>query len=84
MSDTDPYMAQNVEEARFEVEAPAEEAPVEVAPVETASVEVPEGSIKEVLTWVGDDAEKAKAALEAEEKGENRKTLVTKLKEISE
>ena len=85
MSSTDPYMALSVEEARFDVEAPVEAAPApEEAPAPKAALDVPEGSIKEVLTWVGDDAEKAKAALEAEEKGENRKTLVTKLKEISE
>jgi len=74
MSDTDPYMAPEAEEAQ--VEETSE--PV----VEKAEESVPEGSIKEVLEWVDGDVEKAKLALSAETDGENRKTLITKLNEI--
>lgn len=81
MSDTDPYMAPNVEEARFVVpEVPAEVEAVE-APVTEAMV-VPAGSIKTVLGWVGDDATKAKTALSAETKGEKRTSLISKLESI--
>lgn len=44
--------------------------------------DVPEGTIDEVLEWVGDDSEKAKLALDAEVAGQNRKSLVSKLKAI--
>lgn len=93
MSDTDPYAAKeytpNVEHAKYDsfdqtaVEAPAEtpaEKPVE-APV-TEEATVPEGSVKDVLGWVGDDATKAQAALDAEEAGEGRKTLISQLKNL--
>lgn len=83
MSDTDPYAAPHVEEARFAVASEpvsAPEEPVEAAPaVEEA---VPEGSIKEVLKWVGYDREKAQRALAAEHDGEKRTTLVSKLEAI--
>jgi hypothetical protein len=90
MSDTDPYMAPdapNVESAKY-VQTPAvdsfdqtvAEKPVEapVADVQTA----PEGSIKEVLAWVGDDATKAQTALDAEKTGEKRTTLISKLEAV--
>ena len=38
--------------------------------------EVPEGTIAEVLEWVGDDEERRKAALLAEEQGKQRTTLL--------
>lgn len=44
--------------------------------------EVPEGTIDEVLDWVGDDEAKAKIALDAETAGKNRTSLVNKLKAI--
>ena len=76
MSDHDPY-APVTEEAKSNV--PATEAPVNTEvpsftpagePEEfkipsTEESEVPEGSVKEVLGWVGEDADKAKKALEA-------------------
>ena len=83
-SDYDPY-APNTEEAKFEVSsfAPAGEPEEFQAPSEPVTEEaVPEGSVKEILAWVGEDSAKAKKALEAEEAGEGRKTLVTKLTEI--
>lgn len=93
MSDTDPYMAQDApktEEAVYTteatVEAPKVEAPTAVVPqnVPVQPVEaVPEGSIKEVLAWVGDDAEKAQKALEAENNGDKRSSLISKLEALT-
>lgn len=82
MSEIDPY-APAVEEARFVVDAPAEPAPVEApeAPV-TEELVVPEGSVKKVLDWVSDDATRAKAALDAENKGDKRASLINKLNSI--
>lgn len=78
MSDTDPYMAPAVKEAKAEVPAPeAVEAPVK------DEIVVPEGSIKKVLDWVGDDATRAQKALDAEnDSDETRTSLVTKLEAI--
>jgi hypothetical protein len=86
MSETDPYAAKefepNVEQAEFElpaVETSSEEpqnAPQTEGPV------VPEGSIKDVLGWVGEDPTRAQAALDAETAGDNRKTLVKELNVI--
>ena len=45
---------------------------------------VPEGPAAEVLEWVGDDKDRAKAALEAEEAGQQRVGLTKKLKELAE
>lgn len=89
MSDTDPYAdpsAPAVEEARTvttPVEAPTEEAPVEAqeAPV-SEELTAPEGSIKDVLAWVGDDRTKAQVALDAETAGDKRKTLIKELSEV--
>lgn len=86
MSDTDPYAAPVVEEAKSLPEAAPEsvetpEVASQTAPV--ASVEaVPEGSIKRVLDWVGDDVTRAQAALDAENDGEKRVTLINKLETI--
>lgn len=91
MSDTDPYAAPdapNVEQARVLTPAPVvdsfdqtvAEKPVEAPQTEEAAV--PEGSIKEVLAWVGEDATKAQAALDAEKAGEKRTTLISKLEAI--
>ena len=96
MSDTDPYAAKeytpNVEEANAVSEPvsaapvvdsfdqPVVEQPVD-APVADVQA-VPEGSIKDVLAWVGDDATKAQNALDAEKTGEKRTTLISKLEAI--
>ena len=77
MSDTDPYAAQTV--APGVVPSPVEE--VKEEQVET-TFDVPEGSISVVLKWVGDDVEKAKAALAAETEGKSRSTLIEKLEEL--
>jgi hypothetical protein len=90
MSDTDPYMAPdapNAEEYRY-VETPVADSfdqKVDEKPVEAPVVEeqaVPEGSIKEVLAWVGDDTTKAQTALKAEKSGEKRTTLISKLEAV--
>lgn len=58
----------------------AAEKPVEAPVSEEQSV--PEGSIKEVLGWVREDATRAQAALDAEKAGEKRTTLISKLEAI--
>ncbi len=80
-----PHSGPNVEEAKIIVPVEVVVAPVEAveAPV-TEEQTVPEGSIKEVLGWVGEDLTKAKAALDAETSGEKRKTLVKELNSILE
>jgi hypothetical protein len=95
MSDTDPYMAQDApktEEAVYTtpaVEATKEEAPAPVVPQDDplqatleAAEGVPAGSIKEVLAWVGDDATKAQKALDAENDGDKRSSLISKLEAL--
>lgn len=78
-----PLSGPNVEVAKSDVPVEAVEAPVEAveAPV-TEEQTVPEGSIKDVLGWVAEDPTKAKAALDAENSGEKRKTLVKELNAI--
>ncbi len=57
------------------------EAPVIPADAETG--EVPAGTITEVLAWVGDDQERALAALTVEEAATDpRSTLVAKLNDL--
>lgn len=83
MSDTDPYAAPEwivFEEAR-DVSISAAPQVAEKAPEEVVE-EVPTGSIKVVLAWVGDDAEKAQKALDAELTGDQRSSLISKLEEI--
>jgi len=83
MSETDPYAAKTLDEAPVEAPAPAEAPAVEApeAPV-TDKLVVPEGSIKKVLDWVSDDPTKAQAALDAENEGEKRSSLISKLNAI--
>jgi hypothetical protein len=86
MSETDPYAAPEnqpaVEEAKvvdsFDQTVPVQ--PVEAPVVEEATV--PEGSIKDVLGWVGEDPTKAQQALDVETSGEGRKTLIAQLKNL--
>ena len=83
MSDTDPYYSGPVVEVAKVVasfDQPVAEKPVE-APVAVEEA-VPEGSIKAVLAWVGDDAAKAQSALTVEKSGEKRSTLLSKLEAI--
>jgi hypothetical protein len=82
MSDHDPY-APAVEEAKVFNE-PVEAAPVDDEPAveEAYTHDVPDGSAKEVLGWVGEDVDRAKAALSVEEEGQKRSTLITKLTAI--
>lgn len=76
MSDTDPYAAKTVEPVV--VPAPVEEVKSEPE----TNFEVPEGSVSVVMKWVGDDVEKAKAALAVETTGKSRTTLIEKLEEL--
>jgi hypothetical protein len=62
-------------------EGPEDKSVTASAPVEDT---VPEGPAAEVLEWVGDDKDRAKAALEAEEAGQQRVGLTKKLKELAE
>lgn len=84
MSETDPYAAPNAPTV-LDANGPAvSAAPVEAqaAPVVEDAPEVPEGSIKTVLAWVGDDKTKAQAALDAEQDGQQRSTLIKELEDI--
>jgi hypothetical protein len=91
MSDTDPYAAPEEQPKVYShgapvvpVEQPTEAPEDPSAPVVATAWEgdVPEGSIKTVLAWVGDDKTKAQAALDAENEGQKRTTLVKELEEI--
>jgi hypothetical protein len=89
LSDTDPYAdpaAPNVYyppvEVLKEAEAAVETAPVEDAAVPETEEAVPEGTISEIVEWVGTDAERAARALAAEEAGLKRKSLIKTLKTI--
>jgi hypothetical protein len=44
----------------------------------------PEGTIAEVLDWVGDDPARAREALDAEYDGQNRSTLIAQLEAIAD
>jgi hypothetical protein len=41
--------------------------------------DVPDGTVADVLEWVGDDPDRANAALEAEESGKRRKGVLDAL-----
>lgn len=87
MSDTDPYAAPESGPNVLDADSATPYVPeaTEAAPVAAeapAELDVPEGSIKTVLAWVGDDQTKASAALDAEQNGQKRTTLVKELEEI--
>jgi hypothetical protein len=44
--------------------------------------EPPTGTVAEVLAWVGDDPRRAQLALEAEQAGQQRSTLIAQLERI--
>lgn len=87
MTESNPFAARpNVYESGIPTETEVADtteqaqAAVDVAPVKTEKVsEVPTGSIKEVKDWVGDDTERAQVALDAENEGNQRSTLITYL-----
>jgi len=66
MSETNPYAPQS--DAKVEEPKGLEETKTEL--------EVPKGTVSEVLAWVGDDEERAEAALDAEKDGAKRVTLI--------
>lgn len=57
-------------------------ASVEVEKKELTIADVPEGSMEDVLHWVDNDPEKAKLAIEAEEQGKDRSSLIKTLKKV--
>jgi hypothetical protein len=52
--------------------------PVSAEP-QAVQFQVPDGSVAEVLEWVGDDPDRRAAALAAEKAGKGRKTLIKAL-----
>lgn len=89
MSDTDPYYAGPViveadPTVNNEPTPVAEEAEAPAPAVENQKLEVPEGTAATVLEWVDGDKDAAQAALEAEQAGQKRTTLINKLKAIIE
>lgn len=80
--------ASHVETWRKVPDAPADDSP-EPGPEAEGSSEsgsgdqVPDGPAKDVLAWVGDDSDRAVAALEAEEtRDQPRTTLVAALEKV--
>lgn len=66
-------------------DAPEEQAAPAPEPEDSGSEEVPTGTINEVKAWVGDDKERAQAALDAENAKETpRSTLVDWLEGVLE
>jgi hypothetical protein len=63
-------------------EPETEEAEAE-APAEPGE-QVPDGTISEVLAWVGEDQDRARAAIAAEQEGRVRSTLINKLEQVLE
>lgn len=93
MSETDPYAAPEDAGAPNVYYPPAERLKAVAAePVTEPEVEnpaepntdeaVPSGTVAEVLSWVGEDHDRAVRALAAEEAGHNRKSLVKSLSAI--
>lgn len=55
----------------------------DLAPAPESGDGMPEGNIKEVLDWVGDDKSRAAAATAAEKRSDDpRPTLINKLKKV--
>lgn len=44
----------------------------------------PDGTVQDVLDWVGDDPDRAQTALDAEQAGQNRATLIAELEKRTE
>lgn len=86
MSKTNPYASPKKKTATEPKPAEETVSPIEVkslsATVEAKSEEVPVGTVDEILNWVGDDKDRAKAALKAEKSGKKRKSLIEELNDI--
>jgi len=65
---------------KSQLKAKAPEQPTEVK--EAITFDVPDGSVKEVLKWVGTDADKARAAYAVETEDKQRSSLLSQLKEL--
>lgn len=63
-------------------EGPVSDVPSPTPGETPVTLEVPTGTISEVTEWVGEDKERAQAALETEKNGANRKTLITTLESL--
>lgn len=70
MSTSNPYAPKNINETKA------------VTKEEKNELEVPAGTVSEVTEWVGEDKERAQAALDTEKNGAERKTLITHLEEL--
>jgi hypothetical protein len=57
--------------------------PPQAEPRSSSLATAPSGTISDVLAWVGDDAQRARAALEAEQAGTQRSTLIAQLERIA-
>jgi hypothetical protein len=79
-----PHTQAPVEDEKASVTASEPDEAPESVEEETEAQGVPEGPAAEVLEWVGDDKDRAKEALEAEESGQKRVGLTKKLKELAE
>lgn len=79
-----PHVKATEAKLTVEAEKDAPEAIEEENAAEGATQGVPEGSAAEVLEWVGGDKDRAKEALEVEDKGQQRIGLTRKLKELAE
>ncbi len=77
MSNDNPYAPQTtpVRATTEPVQLSAEQV------VAAENAEVPKGTVAEVKTWVGDDVDRAQAALDAEKDGAQRVTLIDFLEE---
>lgn len=87
MSSHDPYAPIDppILEARLIAAAAAAAAPSGTSTGQSADpavLEVPKGTSAEVLSWVGEDRDKAQLALSAENAHKPRKGLVEELTEI--
>ena len=87
MLDASQKDAQSKKAAPKDEQKPVEQKPVEQPQAEqeqeAVELEVPGGSVDEITEWVGDDKDRAKAALAAENvKSSPRKTLVAALNEV--
>lgn len=66
----------------YDVDAPKQEASTPIVSAENPDA-VPAGTVKEILTWVGEDPERAQKALDEETANEKpRKGLVESLSEL--
>lgn len=81
MSASNPYEAKPAVYDSVYDNKPQGETPVSTPEV-PAPAQVPAGSVREILAWVEEDAERAQEALDAEIDGAGRASLIKPLKAI--